>query len=132
MLARLRELHATGAKFKAIAVQLSAEYKVLLTRNAVIGKAHRLQLELRHEPPKGTARERVKREKLVTIRPPPPLVPEPPPIPGQLTMMQLSRCTCHWPNGEKPPYTYCGEPTVHDSSFCREHYGRVYVKPRLV
>jgi hypothetical protein len=45
-------------------------------------------------------------------------------------MRHLTRFTCHWPEGDKPPYTYCGRPTCDGSSFCPEHYDRAYTKPR--
>jgi hypothetical protein len=127
MLARLRELHDNGMKFKQIALTMNAEFKVSLTRNAVIGKAHRLQLQLRDA---ATAPGRkVKWDKLVETKVAPPLAPV---IPGALTMLQLGYHTCRWPSDEaRPPYTYCGEPTYAGGSFCKAHYRLAYVKPRM-
>jgi hypothetical protein len=58
--------------------------------------------------------------------------PQAPVVPGRLVMSQLTTHTCHWPDGDRPPYTYCGEPTHAGSSFCRAHYKRAYDKPRQV
>jgi hypothetical protein len=125
MLARLHELHRHGMKFKQIALTMNAEFKVSLTRNAVIGKAHRLQLRDASTAPG----PRVKQDKLVETKVAPPLAPV---IPGALTMLQLGYHSCRWPSDEaRPPYTYCGAPTCAGGSFCKAHYELAYVKPRM-
>jgi hypothetical protein len=124
MLDRLRELHAKDMIFKQIALTLNAEFEVSLTRNAVIGKAHRL---LRDAPT--APGPKVKRDKLVDTKVAPPLAPV---IPGALTMLQLGYHSCRWPSDEaRPPYTYCGAPTCAGGSFCKAHYELAYVKPRM-
>ena len=130
MIARLRELHGNGMPFRQIADTLNAEFNTALTRNAVIGKGRRLQLKLRATPWSTKRKEkpaRPKRERRVTLRTvAPPLVPPEPVTPGTLTMEQLTEHTCRWPEGLNPPYTYCGEPTLHGTSFCRAHCIRAY------
>jgi hypothetical protein len=122
--ARLEELHASGMKFKLIAFTLNQEFKTSLTRNATIGRAHRkLLVAIRQPPTRGT------RPKRKPPAPSPPIAPLEP-TPGALKMQHLTRFTCHWPEGDKPPYTYCGARTFAESSFCRKHYGLAYIKPR--
>ena len=94
MLRRFRELHRQkDASFTAIAKQMSEEFKIELTRNACIGKAHRLDLPRRFKPHvvrKATAKaikEKVIRMKIYQPppppeKPPPPLKPEPPELRG--------------------------------------------------
>jgi GcrA cell cycle regulator len=125
--ARLEELHASGMKFKQIAFTLNAEFKISLTRNAAIGRAHRIILTPRQPPVRKARPKRPARPKPVEA---PPIAPETAPTPGALLMRHLTRHTCHWPEGDKPPYTYCGKPTCDGSSFCAVHYDRVYIKPR--
>jgi GcrA cell cycle regulator len=129
MLDRLRELHRHGMLFKQIALTLNAENGTTLTRNAVIGKAHRLQLLLLLRDASTAPERKIKRDKLVQTQAAPPLAPV---VPGALTMLQLGYHSCRWPSGEeRPPYTYCGEPTYAGGSFCKAHYRLAYVKPRM-
>ncbi len=74
--ARLEELTLTEASAAQIATQLSEEFKEVISRNAVIGKANRLGLTLRHKQkgptprrePK-TPRQREQRERKMGIHP---------------------------------------------------------------
>jgi hypothetical protein len=127
--ARLEELHASGMKFKMIAFTLNQEFKISLTRNACIGRAHRKLLVALRQPPVKKARPKRSHKRKPPAAPSPPIAPQEP-TPGALLMRHLTRFTCHWPEGDKPPYTYCGKPVCDGSSFCPTHYDRVYVKPR--
>jgi GcrA cell cycle regulator len=129
--ARLRELHGQGLIFLQIAAAMNDDFGLALTRNACIGRSRRIGIGMRTTPPPPRNR---KAPKLVRKpRPPrpiaPPIVPEPAPVPGALTMLQLSRTTCHWPSGNRPPYTYCGEPVHGDRPFCLDHCKLAYQKP---
>jgi hypothetical protein len=130
--ARLRELHAEGLKFRLIAAGINAEFETTLTRNSCIGRAHRLNLPVRAkptEPVKKSKRERGQyKARLAPIPPPVQLRQSPPLIPGRLTMLQLTRFTCRWPSGDRPPYTYCGDKIAGGGPFCREHAELAYNK----
>jgi len=105
--ARLLELHHAGYTFTQIAWKLNAEFGTSFTKNACVGRGHRLHVPLR-EP---RALPGTPRPRLTTIN-------------------DLRDGVCHWPSeGDKPPYTYCGAPTWNGGSFCREHFQRAYVIP---
>lgn len=135
---RLRELHDQGLPFSNIARTLNAEFNLALTPNACIGKARRAKFPMRYRPP--PPRRNKPRPpaapRMVTIRPAVPtrLPLEPMPLPdipsfGAIDLLELTQHTCHWPQGHKPPYTYCGQPTFRESAFCRHHYDRAYITP---
>jgi hypothetical protein len=135
--ARLTELHALSGveqlSMEAIAQKLSKEFDVVLTKNSVIGRSHRLKLELRDHVP--FVRKKVERKKMTPRRVDAPI---PPPIEPRcedagLTIYQLGYGDCRWiREGVEayPPYTYCGKPAVTEgASYCRAHYGRAYNTP---
>lgn len=109
--ARLRELHKQGLFFSEIAEGLNAEYGTQLTRDACIGRAHRLELPDR--PNIITAHKRKA----------PPIIYDP------ISIEQLDRSNCHYPLGEmmdRPPYLFCGMPAKDGFSWCAKHYKKVY------
>ena len=59
----------------------------------------------------------------------------PPTPPVSLTIYQLDRHTCHYPFGDRPPYSYCGEP-ARRGSWCPQHervvYPRGNCEPRTI
>lgn len=120
---RLQELHAEKITFVRIAEILNAEFGLALTRNACVGRAHRICLKLRQKP----APPLRKRKPLPMV----PLKVKAPPIaPGALTMLQLTQATCRWPSdAARPPYTYCGAPVYDDRPFCLAHCRLAYHKP---
>jgi hypothetical protein len=121
---RLQALHAEKITFIRIAEILNAEFGLALTRNACVGRAHRICLQLRQKP-KPPQRIRKPIPNLsVRIKRAPPIAP------GALTMLQLTRGTCRWPNdAARPPYTYCGAPVYDDRPFCLAHCKLAYQKP---
>ena len=133
----LRRLYMGRLTFRDIATRMTEELGLSLTRNACIGRARRLEFQLRNGaspkppgPPKPRGRQKQHRRprfKLVA----PPLAPRPPRI-GTLTMLQLTAETCRWPSGDRPPYTYCGAPVHDDRPFCLAHCQLAYDKPRKV
>jgi len=137
LLKRLAELHADDdLPFREIAAQLSAEFDVTLTKNACIGKARRMDLKARPRvnPPKPQRKRRAPKPTL-PAEPVPVVLPRwevalPPAPGGKLTIYQLERHTCHYPFGDKPPYSFCGERTAKGSAWCREHFHTVYAKWR--
>ena len=99
--ARLRELWVQGLTASQIAAELS------VTRNAVIGKAHRLGLSGRASP--------IQRTK-----------------PPKLTLVALKERMCKWPIGHpgEPDFHFCGGEARPNSPYCPEHHVRAYMPPK--
>lgn len=113
-----------------------------ISKNAVIGKAHRLDLPARPSP--------IRRGAVRTARPPRPtcpplaeLMPTAPPlatVPAPSTTrrnaaaaaMKFGNTPCCWPIGEpsRPSFHFCGADTVLGKPYCPEHCGLAYRKPR--
>jgi GcrA cell cycle regulator len=77
-----------------------------LTKNAVVGKAHRLELDPRPSPVK--------------------LVPKPRIIPD------FTGPTCSWPIGHpgEKTFHFCAAKPVGGKPYCAEHVALAYIKPR--
>jgi len=119
-----------------------------LTRNAVIGKAHRLGLPGKHRRQRRRAAKAPARlleiEQPVLSRPEKPSnkrsvqvlefvkspVPELPPVPviGSFDMLDLRHKNCRWPEGDYPPFLFCGALVVEGYPYCRDHAVRCYPK----
>jgi len=140
-IAQLRHLWADGLSASIIARQIGGT-----TRNAVIGKVHRLGLpgrkprirvsvhrlrarraaprpwsSTRCDAPSIAARNGVA-QRLLT-----PLPPEPASL--GLSLDALTECTCHWPHGDplKDFGGFCGHPVAPGKSYCAHHHGRAFV-----
>ena len=120
MEAKLRELWPLGLSCSKIAKEIG------VTKNAVIGKAHRLQLLKRREvgarvfkPPR---KPKPRRKRIPVSAKPKPL---PPPLRAPdckpVTLMELGGCMCRYPVGDG---FYCGDAT--DKTFCIWHAARCY------
>ena len=135
--AELRRLYALAdpvLSMRQIADEL-ADIGCAVTRNAVIGRVHRLNL-----PKRGRVagenpyrKKYVRKPRMVRLPAPivpPPLVPvaAPPPEPqGQtLSLQELRRGHCRYPYGKDPPFTFCGQPVVLGCSWCPEHVDVVF------
>jgi GcrA cell cycle regulator len=95
---RLRELWAQGLTASQIAAELC------ITRNAVIGKAHRLGLSGRASP--------IQRSKA-----------------PKLTLVALKERMCKWPIGHpgEPDFHFCGGEARPSSPYCLEHHVMAYI-----
>jgi GcrA cell cycle regulator len=112
---RLKALWRKGLSASEIGNELG------VSRNAVIGKLHRIE-GYTPEPHKPAPR---------TAKPPAAPVWKPPPAPKRrvvinapflnLTLDELDRGVCHYPHGERVPYTFCGAPVKEGSSYCWLH-----------
>lgn len=80
-----------------------------VTKNAVVGKAHRLGLAKRPSPIQGTTKPRPAKA---------------------VTLGTLSTGMCSWPEGEPgtEEFRFCGRPVVPGKPYCAEHCARAYVK----
>ena len=114
-----------------------------MSRNAVIGKAHRLGLAGRPSPIK----EKKARPKPAAVSHSSP-APAPTPAPavartpvdnvvellpgGGATILSLTERMCRWPHGDpkKPGFRFCGKPSADGTSYCAEHLKQAYQPPQ--
>jgi GcrA cell cycle regulator len=81
-----------------------------VTKNAVVGKAHRLSLTPRPSPVKSTGKPRIRPAKVVEISGP----------------------TCSWPHGHpgEKGFHFCGARAMSGKPYCQEHAALAYVRPK--
>lgn len=125
-----------GKSHREIAADMSIIFREKVTRNAIIGKLHRLRLHV------SDVRSKVapKKEKPAILRPKltnrfvkrsPPIWEKKmndntvwiiePPSEFNCEIMQLSSRRCKWPYGDNPPFVYCGAPASR-RNYCHFHY----------
>ena len=110
------------------------------SRNAVLGKIHRLGLseagrqgvsrkkKIRHIP--GIKAGRTSFRKTINYKPLP--VPKNEPVkPLMLDLEGLTRHQCRWPYGEAPEIKFCGCATVGGGSYCSHHRDRSLSQEQL-
>ena len=137
----LKKLWLDGLSASQIAKQLGG-----VTRNAVIGKVHRLGLSGRAAPSQPA------RPAFKAPRAPRPVAPAPAPRriesghaqvpvaptpiyyveePGSATVLTLGAHMCKWPIGDPATdnFTFCGRRTGQDGPYCIEH-ARVAYQPQ--
>lgn len=135
----LKRLWLEGLSASQIAKQLGG-----VTRNAVIGKVHRLGLSGRAAPSQPT-RPVMKAPRVARVAPPTPVAPrrpietvpmavEPRPIfrveePGSATVLTLGAHMCKWPIGDPATedFSFCGR-RASDGPYCVDH-ARVAYQP---
>jgi GcrA cell cycle regulator len=141
----LKKLWAEGHSASKIAGTLGA-----ITRNAVIGKVHRLGLVGRAKSPSAAApRPRKAKPSGHVLRMARPamrgntalalaydadaeLEPEPIdnviPISQRRSILELTEATCHWPVGDPgtPDFFFCGGPTLTSLPYCAHHSRLAY------
>ena len=138
---QLRALWRDGLSASQIAAVLGG-----ITRNAVIGKAHRLGLTGRPSPiknrPAGAPRSRPRRPRIERQQAPRPSVaaarrielPQPvvelEDMPGA-TILTLTDRICKWPIGDprEPDFHFCGRVSAEGVPYCTEHARRAYQAP---
>jgi GcrA cell cycle regulator len=135
----LKKLWLDGLSASQIAKQLGG-----VTRNAVIGKVHRLGLSGRAAPSQPA------RPVFKAPRAPRPVAPAPAPRrieaaahgqtavvpapiysveePGSATVLTLGAHMCKWPIGDPATdaFSFCGRRTGHDGPYCTEHARMAY------
>ena len=132
----LKKLWADGLSASQIAAELGG-----ITRNAVIGKVHRLGLSGRAKSPSSSApRPRKTRSSGHMMRVPRPSIrgntalaydydvePEPElieiPVEQRKTLLQLNEKTCRWPVGDPggTDFFFCGGDTANELPYCTYH-----------
>ncbi len=108
--AQLRQLWGSGKSASEIADLLGG-----VSRNAVIGKAHRLGLSGRPSPIK---KKKAKAE-IVEAKP------------AGATILNLTERMCRWPIGDpkQPGFRFCGKPSMPNLPYCAEHAAIAYQVP---
>ncbi len=101
-----------------------------ITRNAVIGKAHRLKLSSRLSPIQQNTSKKVKSEP----NPPRPARPavKLPEFKGKgIKMVDLDARMCRWPNGDPQDenFNFCGCDAVAGLAYCADHARVAYQVP---
>jgi GcrA cell cycle regulator len=141
----LKKLWADGLSASQIAGELGG-----ITRNAVIGKVHRLGLSGRAKPSSsGAPRARKPRSHMLRVARPAmrgntalalayEMEPEPElelvdnviPIEQRRTLLQLNEDTCRWPVGDpaSTDFFFCGGKAVPSLPYCA-HHSRVAYQP---
>tara|TARA_Y100001970_G_scaffold294331_1_gene450792 strand:+ start:100590 stop:101003 length:414 start_codon:yes stop_codon:yes gene_type:complete len=102
-----------------------------VSKNAVVGKAHRLELPSRPSP----IRRGVSRRANKQISRPKPVQPQSKPLVRSLPLSRSGRC-CQWPIGHPgdEDFHFCGAPAVEGKPYCAEHYAMAYIiqgKPKV-
>ena len=143
----LKKLWAEGHSASQIAAELGG-----VTRNAVIGKVHRLGLAGRAKSPSSAAPRprkpraashmmRVPRTSMrgntalahaydLDIEPEPELVDNVIPLGQRRSLLELTEETCRWPIGDPgtPDFFFCGGPAITSLPYCAYH-SRVAYQP---
>ncbi len=127
------------------ASQIAKEMGEGVTRNAIIGKVHRLKLSGRatpSRPPRPRAKPAPK-PRATTSTPrinntpavrreapiaPPPLEPAPLPNGEFATVLTLTNHICKWPIGDPatPEFRFCGRKSSAASPYCDSHASQAY------
>jgi GcrA cell cycle regulator len=99
--AELTRLWASGLSASEIGRRLG------ITKNAVIGKARRIDLAMRRAPAQVPRKARI------------------------LTLERLNSNMCSWPDGDpgEPDFRFCGKPTVDGKPYCANHCSLAYLAP---
>lgn len=107
-------------------------YEMDITRNSVIGKAHRMGLTADDKPDIiiGLTGEERKHQQLRHPGPrvsrPLPAPPSVPPDSLDLRLEELTSKTCKYPYGDRAPYLFCGSTSMDGSPYCGFHSALAY------
>jgi GcrA cell cycle regulator len=138
-IARIRALWAEGHTTAEIGRRMG------ISKNAVVGKAHRLNLPARPSPIRRTPGEKRSAPRPTVRRVTGPTLPvlesmtrQPLKAPVVLRPVAMQPrpvgrvSSCCWPLGEPgtPEFHFCGDPTVPAKPYCEEHVALAYVKVR--
>jgi GcrA cell cycle regulator len=138
----LKRLWLDGLSASQIAKQLGG-----VTRNAVIGKVHRLGLSGRAAPshpsrttfkaprPARPAAPPAPRPRTIEPRALQPAAPRPAPfveLPGTATVLTLGAHMCKWPIGDPSTdgFTFCGRRAGDEGPYCVDHARIAYQPPQ--
>ncbi len=121
---KLRELWDKGLSASQIAKELAEG----VTRNAVIGKAHRMGLASRPSPVKSDPAKRAAAtaKKKAAPKKEPGKVKVP--AKGKVTILDLTESMCKWPIGHpgEADFHFCGKPSQPTFPYCAQHCLEAY------
>jgi hypothetical protein len=131
MLIAFRDLYRQRPELPlgVIATKMSELFGIEITKNACVGKAHRLDLPQRGHRTGPRKPHHPKRErKIRMVRIDAPIEPEPEPpaeaVEPGISIYQLTGTTCRWPLGStmsRPPLRYCGCWCEIELPYCYGH-----------
>jgi GcrA cell cycle regulator len=114
-----------------------------ISKNAVVGKAHRLHLSSRPSPIRRMSLRPAQPVRLREPRPAPtafelphrPSSPAPAPAPRppvETRALEYSNQSCMWPVGHpgEPGFRFCGDRALMGKPYCAEHCAVAYVKAK--
>lgn len=135
--ARLTELWDENLSGRLIAEAMSCEFGRNYTKNAVVGMAHRMSLPKRPNPILRDVTPKRKRRDTSLVRQalkthasegrPALRIDTLSMAGGGRSAPQSGFKTCQWIEGNPKDRNFCGKPTVGGSSWCEEHYARVFI-----
>jgi GcrA cell cycle regulator len=123
---QLTKFWSEGCNASQIAAALGG-----VTRNAVLGKVHRLGQSLRPRPSKqakGQPRLRIRKPILRLIKTEPVEMP-PQPFLG-IPFRKLKENQCRYPRGDDQDMVFCAQPKMEGSSYCAACHAICYPPPR--
>jgi GcrA cell cycle regulator len=99
-----------------------------VTKNAIVGKAHRLGLPARPSPIKRDASQ----PRLSVARPAPHPKPAERRAHPSVALVNTNGLACKWPFGHPgdTDFGFCGAPSLEGKPYCPEHYERAYILPK--
>ena len=135
---RLKQEWEAGTSARLIADMLGT------TRNAVIGKAHRMELPVHADSvfrshaqakrakrkPRSKTRIRRKPARLPSARAPAAPLSLALTDPLRIPFADLESFHCRYPVSDRAPHFFCGHARRHKSAFCAFHHALCYEKPR--
>jgi len=122
----LKNLWKKGLSASQIAEELGGD----VTRNAVIGKAHRLGLSSRPSPVKKPAEEAAEPAAKPVKKAPKVEKPAPKAEPEIVTILTLTDRMCKWPLGHPgdADFRFCGRKSTPGQPYCA-HHARIAYQP---
>lgn len=123
---KLRELWDKGLSASQIAKELAEG----VTRNAVIGKAHRMGLASRPSPVKSDPAKRAAAAAAKKKAAAPKKAPAKKVVPttGKVSILNLTESMCKWPIGHpgEANFHFCGKPSQPTFPYCANHCVEAY------
>lgn len=121
---KLRELWDKGLSASQIAKELAEG----VTRNAVIGKAHRMGLASRPSPVKSDPAKRAAAAAKKKVAPKKEPAKVAAPTSGKVTILDLTESMCKWPIGHpgEVNFHFCGKPSQPTFPYCANHCIEAY------
>lgn len=104
-----------------------------ISKNAVVGKAHRLHLNSRPSPIKRVGpRPAIVRQPTHVRQAAPAMASAPAPQPAPMRIVELSSQACRWPIGHPGDenFHFCTQRAIQGKPYCVEHSAVAYVKAK--